>query len=146
LFYNPMKLIRKFHKAFSIRPDREPRTLKLRADLISEETQELLDELAALARIQNNWLSYGDYETYAAEVRTVLTRIAKEGADLLVVVYGMFDTLGIPAESAFKEVMKANMSKLGPDGKPLYREDGKVLKGPNYQEADMRGAVFGEWL
>lgn len=60
-------------------------------------------------------------------------KLAKELSDLLYVVYDTAQYFGIDIDRAFDEVHKSNMSKLGEDGKPVYREDGKVLKGPNYQ-------------
>ena len=59
-------------------------------------------------------------------------KIAKELADLLYVVYGTAVSFGIPIDEVFDEVHRSNMSKLV-DGKPVKREDGKVLKGPNYK-------------
>jgi predicted HAD superfamily Cof-like phosphohydrolase len=67
--------------------------------------------------------------------------LLKEMADLLYVVYGYAATYGLPIDEAFKRVHESNMSKLGDDGKPLYREDGKVLKGPNYKPADLSKLV-----
>jgi len=82
----------------------------LRVDLISEELEEL--ELA----ITNQDI---------VEVADALT-------DLLYVVYGAGHAFGIDLDECFMEVHESNMSKLGEDGKPIYREDGKVLKGPGY--------------
>lgn len=146
MFYNPMKLIRKFHKAFGIFPNRIPGTIQLRSDLIKEESDELLEALDVLKEIQNHRTQYADFADYKEAIQRALEHVAKEASDVLVVVYGMFDTLEIPAEKSFKEVMRANMSKLGDDGKPVYRLDGKVLKGPAYKEADMRGVLTGEWI
>ena len=67
--------------------------------------------------------------------------LLKELADLLYVIYGYAATYGLPIDEAFKRVHESNMSKLGDDGKPLYREDGKVLKGPNYKPADLGDLV-----
>ena len=67
--------------------------------------------------------------------------LLKELADLLYVIYGYAATYGLPIDEAFKRVHESNMSKLGDDGKPLYREDGKVLKGPNYKQADLGDLV-----
>ena len=67
--------------------------------------------------------------------------LLKEMADLLYVIYGYAATYGLPIDEAFKRVHESNMSKLGDDGKPLYREDGKVLKGPNYKPADLGDLV-----
>jgi predicted HAD superfamily Cof-like phosphohydrolase len=59
--------------------------------------------------------------------------------DLLVVTFGTIVELGIQdiVEDAFAEVMRSNMTKLGVDGKPIYRQDGKILKSPLYEEADI---------
>lgn len=61
----------------------------------------------------------------------------KELADLLYVVYWMAARVGIDVDKAFRLVHASNMSKLGPDGKPILRDDGKVLKGPNYKEPEL---------
>ena len=66
-----------------------------------------------------------------------LVDIADALTDLLVVIYGAGHAYGIDLDACFKEVHRSNMSKLGKDGKPIYREDGKVLKGPNYSEPDL---------
>jgi predicted HAD superfamily Cof-like phosphohydrolase len=50
---------------------------------------------------------------------------------------------GLPLQVAFTRVHKSNMSKLGADGKPIYRDDGKVLKGPNYAPVDLEDLVEG---
>ena len=68
-------------------------------------------------------------------------QIAKELTDLLYVVLGFGVVLGIDLDKTFKVVHDSNMSKLDDDGKPIYREDGKVLKGPNYVKPDMTGVV-----
>lgn len=69
-----------------------------------------------------------------------LPQLAKELADLLYVVYGTAVAYGIDIDRVFTEVHKSNMSKLGRDGRPVYREDGKVLKGPDYQPPNL------EWV
>ncbi len=70
--------------------------------------------------------------------------LAKELADILYVTYGTAEILGIPLEDVFQEVHRSNMSKLGLSGRPVRRHDGKVLKGPNYQEADVAGVMSGK--
>lgn len=67
--------------------------------------------------------------------------IAKELADILYIAFGTAVAYGIPLEAVFDEVHRSNMSKLGEDGKPIYREDGKVLKGPNYTQADVKKVI-----
>ena len=93
----------------------------LRVDLISEEFDELREAI------------------YTKE--GTLVDVADALTDLLVVIYGAGHAFGIDLDSCFAEVHRSNMSKLGEDGKPIYREDGKVLKGPNFSEPDLKGIV-----
>ena len=86
------------------------RITKLRTDLIEEELSEL--QIA----IKNKNIK---------EVADALT-------DILYVTYGAGHSFGINLDDCFNEVQKSNMSKLGSDGKPIYNERGKVMKGPNY--------------
>tara|TARA_A100000164_G_C21241833_1_gene467439 strand:+ start:52 stop:426 length:375 start_codon:yes stop_codon:yes gene_type:complete len=88
---------------------------KLRVNLIEEE----LDELK-LAISQNN----------IKEVADALT-------DILYVTYGAGHAFGINLDQCFNEVQNSNLSKLGSDGKPIYNEFGKVMKGPNYFKPDL---------
>jgi len=81
-------------------------------------------------------------EEEAAEFRAAveagdLVEVADAIADLLYVVYGAALTFGVPADEVFWEVHRSNMTKLGEDGLPIYRDDGKVLKGPNYSPPDL---------
>ena len=64
-----------------------------------------------------------------------------ELADIVYVVYGYAATFGWDLDEAVRRIHTANMSKLGPDGKPLYRPDGKVLKGPNYRKANLSDLI-----
>ena len=88
---------------------------KLRISLIEEE----LDELKQAIK-ENN----------IKEVADALT-------DILYVTYGAGHAFGINLDKCFKEVQNSNMSKLGIDGKPIYNEHGKVMKGPNYFKPDL---------
>jgi len=94
-------------------------TVKLRIELISEELQELVDACNANDII---------------EVADALT-------DILYVTYGAAHSFGVPIDECFKEVQRSNMSKLGEDGKPIYREDGKVMKGPNYSVPNLKNVL-----
>ena len=64
---------------------------------------------------------------------TIKSDCLKELADLVYVCYQYAENMGWFLDEALDRVHKSNMSKLGEDGKPVYREDGKVLKGPNYE-------------
>ena len=66
-----------------------------------------------------------------------LTEVADALTDILYVTYGAGHALGINLDNCFQEVQKSNMSKLGNDGKPIYNEHGKVMKGPNYFKPDL---------
>ena len=66
-----------------------------------------------------------------------ITEIADALTDILYVTYGAGTAFGIDLDKCFEEVHDSNMSKLGPDGKPIYNESGKVMKGPNYFKPDL---------
>ena len=89
---------------------------KLRIDLIKEELDELKEAM------DNNDL---------LEVADALT-------DILYVTYGAGHAFGIDLDKCFDEVQNSNMSKLGEDGKPIYNESGKVMKGPNYFKPNLK--------
>ena len=93
---------------------------QLRISLIQEELDELKEAMA------NNDL---------LEVADALT-------DLLYVTYGAGHAFGIDLDKCFNEVQNSNMSKLGEDGKPIYNEFGKVMKGPNYFKPDLSKFVY----
>ena len=88
---------------------------KLRIDLIKEELEELTDAM------KNNDL---------LEVADALT-------DILYVTYGAGHAFGIDLDKCFEEVQNSNMSKLDENGKPIYNESGKVMKGPKYFKPDL---------
>ena len=88
---------------------------KLRIDLIKEELEELQEAM------NNNDL---------LEVADALT-------DILYVTYGAGHAFGIDLDKCFDEVQNSNMSKLDQEGKPIYNESGKVMKGPNYFKPDL---------
>jgi predicted HAD superfamily Cof-like phosphohydrolase len=87
----------------------------LRYDLIKEELDELKEAM------DNNDIK---------EVADALT-------DILYVTYGAGHAFGINLDRCFEEVQNSNMSKLGSDGKPIYNDKGKVMKGPNYFKPDL---------
>ena len=89
--------------------------ITLRYDLIKEELDELKEAID---------------KRDIKEVADALT-------DILYVTYGAGHAFGIDLDKCFKEVQNSNMSKLGSDGKPLYNDKGKVMKGPNYFKPDL---------
>lgn len=88
-------------------------------------------------------LRYHLVEEEAAEVAEASdpAHLLKELADLVYVTYGFAATFGWNLDEAVRRVHASNMSKLGADGQPIYRQDGKVLKGPNYQQPDLSDLV-----
>ena len=70
--------------------------------------------------------------------------VADALTDLLYVVYGAGHAFGIPLDRCFTEVHESNMSKLDENGKPIYREDGKVLKGKNFREPNLKKILYPE--
>ena len=125
--------VKEFHQAMDMEID-APYTqplLLLRQKLINEEVTELNTEIDTLV---SELLSTG---TVTKDTRL---KMYKELADLQYVLSGMVVALGIPMEQVFTRVHQSNMSKLV-DGKPLKREDGKVLKGPNYKKPDLSDLI-----
>ena len=66
-----------------------------------------------------------------------ILEVADALTDILYVAYGAGHAFGIDLDKCFNEVQESNMRKLGPDGKPIYNESGKVMKGPNYFKPDL---------
>ena len=119
--------VEKFHDTFGITNKYQPEarvgeaTIALRHRLMAEENEEYLE--AALA---------GD----AVEVADAL-------GDMMYILCGTILSHGMQhiIEEIFEEIQASNMSKLGADGKPIYREDGKVMKGPNYFKPNIAGLL-----
>ena len=118
------ELVGDFMEAFGQDVQLEPtwpdfNTRELRLELIAEELDELSDAVADRDMIQ----------------------IADALTDLLYVIYGAGHSFGIDLDECFQEVHASNMSKLGENGRPIHREDGKVMKGPGYFEPDLEGIL-----
>ena len=118
------KSVKKFMKTFGQEikekasfPDEK--VTSLRYDLIKEELDELKEAMD---------------KKDIKEVADALT-------DILYVTYGAGHAFGIDLDKCFEEVQNSNMSKLGSDGKPIYNDKGKVMKGPNYFKPDLRKFV-----
>ncbi|UMB60045.1 nucleoside triphosphate pyrophosphohydrolase family protein [Lutibacter sp. A80] len=115
---NKLKAVQEFHEAFGLGINQEPiaqlseNKSKLRFDLMAEENEEYLE----------------------AAKKNDLIEVADALGDMLYILCGTILEHGMQhkIEEVFNEIQLSNMSKLGANGKPIYREDGKVLKGPNY--------------
>ncbi len=133
---DPEALVRRFHHVYGlpIQTDGaslERESLGMRMSLIAEEFAELVGAVygkAARVEIESSYRRAVAADDGARD--TVETADAL--ADLIYVIYGMALETGIDLAAVLAEVQRSNMSKLGADGKPVYREDGKVLKGPGY--------------
>jgi len=101
--------------------------VKKKSELSSEKTNSL-----RLSLIQEEL----DELTKAIKEKDIL-EVADALTDILYVTYGAGHSFGINLDKCFDEVQKSNMSKLGKDGKPIYNENGKVMKGPDYFKPDL---------
>ena len=116
---------------------------QLRFDLIEEE----LDELDVAMKKQEELEETNDNGELSSESEFIndsqenLIEIADALTDLLYVVYGAGHAYGIDLDACFDEVQRSNMSKLDENGKAIKREDGKILKGPNYSPPNLHGIV-----
>ena len=119
----PIKAVTEFHNAFRLSVEYKPKSdisseiTELRYNLMKEENEEYLQAVKS-----NDLIEIGDAL-----------------GDMLYILCGTIISHGFQdkIEAIFDEIQRSNMSKLGADGKPIYREDGKVLKGPNYFKPDI---------
>lgn len=124
---NKLNAVALFHETFgmgvstTMRADLGPDKNLLRFNLMDEENKEYLE-----AAQENN-----------------LVEVADALGDMLYILCGTILEHGMQykIEEVFNEIQRSNMSKLGADGKPIYREDGKVLKGPNYFQPNIKSIL-----
>lgn len=120
---NTLDAVQEFHKAFGLGVQEQPMValspekIDLRYELMKEENKEYL----------------------TAAKQANLLGVADALGDMLYILCGTIIEHGLQHKivEIFEEIQRSNMSKLGEDGKPVYREDGKVLKGPNYSPPDL---------
>lgn len=142
---DPEALVRQFHKVYGLPVrvdgaslDRE--SLHMRMSLVAEEFAELTGAVYGRAARQEIEAAFS--RAVSADDGTRDTAEAADAlADLVYVIYGMALETGIDLAAVLTEVQRSNMSKLGADGRPIYREDGKVLKGPGYFPPDVAGVL-----
>ena len=118
---NNFEKVKKFMQTFGQEVKSKPsfpndKIIKLRYELIEEE----LSELRAAIKDKD------------------ITEVADALTDILYVTYGAGHSFGINLDRCFEEVQNSNMSKLGDDGKPIFNEVGKVMKGPNYYKPNLK--------
>lgn len=83
-----------------------------------------------------------EYEEFEEAIRhRDIVEVADSLTDILYVTYGAAAAFGIDIDKCFEEVQRSNMSKLDENGNPIYREDGKIMKGPNFSEPDLKSII-----
>lgn len=120
---NKLQAVQEFHEAFGLGVAQKPtvqltkEVLQLRHNLMAEENEEYLE----------------------AALNKDMVEVADALGDMLYILCGTILEHGMQykIEEVFNEIQRSNMSKLGADGKPIYREDGKVMKGPDYFKPDI---------
>ena len=119
----PIKAVTEFHNAFRLSVEYKPKS-----DISSEITE-----------LRYNLMKEENEEYFQAVKSNDLIEIGDALGDMLYILCGTIISHGFQdkIEAIFDEIQRSNMSKLGADGKPIYREDGKVLKGPNYFKPDI---------
>jgi predicted HAD superfamily Cof-like phosphohydrolase len=149
--------VKEFHEAFGHPVKYQPTvppidTRLLRVRLIAEELIELAEAVGVNLRIDRKVLpTQGEGAQHVLEVWSAredkcdLVEAADALGDLRYVVDGGNLVFGFPGERVLAEIHSSNMSKLGEDGKPILREDGKVLKGPHYFKPDI-GKILSDAL
>lgn len=135
--------VRKFHQAFG-HPVAQapvpgtPELRRLRVALIAEELGELSVALGVKLDITSDGIRFDMNVSGGDDVSKVdLVETADALGDLDYVVQGANLVFGIPAKEVFKAIHVSNMSKLGADGKPMRRADGKIMKGPDYAPPEL---------
>ncbi len=121
---NKIKAVKEFHESFKLGIKNSPTANlgtaknKLRFNLMAEENEEYLE----------------------AASNNDIVEVADALGDMLYILCGTIIEHGMQhkIEEVFEEIQRSNMSKLGADGKPIYREDGKVLKGPSYFKPNIK--------
>lgn len=119
--------VKTFHESFGINNEESPKTdvgekvIDLRFELMREENEEYLEAAKANDMVE----------------------VADALGDMLYILCGTILSHGMQDKitEVFEEIQNSNMSKLGADGKPIYREDGKVMKGPNYFKPDIKSIL-----
>lgn len=114
-------------------PEEMLSVMKMQLGLIEEEGNEFKEAL-------DSWILCSDGVTEEA-LYHLKQQVIKELSDLAFVCEQMAAFLGIDLEEAMRRVFRSNMSKLDAEGKPIYREDGKILKGPSYRPPDLSDLV-----
>ena len=121
---SPADLVREFHLAFGL--DARTTPTEVAPDLAAHRGELLAEEAAEVAEVS---------------VSGPLDRLAHELADVVYVAYGTALVHGVDLDAVIAEIHRANMTKIGPGGEIVRRDDGKVLKGEHYEAPDVSGVL-----
>ena len=124
---NQLKSVKIFHEAFGVKISNKP-TLELSKDIL---------------KLRHSLMQEENNEYLKAVEEKNLIEVADALGDMLYILCGTILTHGFQnlIEDIFDEIQSSNMSNLGDDGKPIYRNDGKVLKGPNYKKPNIKKII-----
>lgn len=139
------EMVKQFHEAMGLpvreRPEMPSEAERLlRCRLLLEETMEYIHASGCSALVSGTMNGFLTGAVIRATHEPDLAAMAQENADVRIITLGSDLTMGSPPDVC-AEVVRANMSKLGDDGKPVLRADGKVTKGPNYRPPDVKGVL-----
>lgn len=121
---SPADLVREFHLAFGL--DARTTPTEVAPDLAAHRGELLAEEAAEVAEVS---------------VSGPLDKLAHELADVVYVAYGTALVHGVDLDAVIAEIHRANMTKIGPDGEIVRRDDGKVLKGEHYEAPDVSAVL-----
>ena len=123
----PIQAVSEFHKAFGLSIENKP-TANISSDI---------------SNLRYNLMKEENEEYLEATKKNDLVEIGDALGDMLYILCGTIIAHGFQdkIEEIYDEIQRSNMSKLGSDGKPIYREDGKVLKGPSYFKPDIKSVL-----
>jgi len=131
----PYQAVREFHEAYGL-VVREP------GNPIDFSLENTYHEDIKLYYLRNE-LNHEEFrELQGAWEGEDLVEYVDAVCDLIYVLAGSLVSFGVDLDACFAEVHRSNMSKLGEDGKPIVRDDGKILKGPNYTPPDLRSIIY----
>lgn len=121
---NKKEMVHRFHEIYDCHINAKP-------GFPSDEIRELRKNL-----LEEEWTEYTD-----AEAANDYVEVCDALGDMLYIIYGTCVSYGIPINEIFQEIHNSNLSKLDENGKPIRREDGKILKGPNFFRPDIAKIV-----
>jgi Phosphoribosyl-ATP pyrophosphohydrolase len=131
----PYQAVKEFHEAYGL-------VVRKPGNPINFTFEDYSSEDVKLFYLRNELNKEEWEELEVAWVGEDLVQYVDAVCDLIYVLAGSLVSFGVDLDACFAEVHRSNMSKLGKDGKPIVREDGKILKGPNFTPPDLRSIIY----